>query len=97
MFAVNIVLVVISQLTIRQYKLEWMQQIPSLFCAAWMSHHLRDATRHGLWFAPFGHTTALPQSFYITSVALLPLIICYICSFNKLLSTDSVLLEITTL
>jgi hypothetical protein len=48
---------------------------PGMFACAWISHHLRDGTRRGLWLAPFGSTSPLPSWLYLTAVALLPLIV----------------------
>jgi hypothetical protein len=46
---------------------------PRLFACAWISHHLRDSIRRGLWIAPFGHTAPLPKLIYLTSISLLPI------------------------
>ncbi|KAH9509911.1 hypothetical protein Btru_044599 [Bulinus truncatus] len=53
-----------------------------MFLASWLSHHLRDAHRRGLWIAPFGHTPALPTFLYISLIICLALVIriCY-CYF----------------
>lgn len=36
------------------------------------SHHIRDATRRGLWFFPFGSTPPLPYSLYILLELIIP-------------------------
>lgn len=46
-----------------------------LFVTAWLSHHIRDAHRHGLWLWPLGSTPPLPYSVYISAILLLPLIV----------------------
>lgn len=56
-------------------------QWPLLQCAGFMvwtafaSHHLRDATRRGLWFCPFGSTSSIPYGLYIVLVCLVPYIV----------------------
>ncbi|XP_072019751.1 transmembrane protein 267-like [Amphiura filiformis] len=46
--------------------------VPLLFLAAWLSHHVRDATRRGLWVWPYGSTSPIPYRIYIGIVAVLP-------------------------
>lgn len=46
-----------------------------LFITAWLSHHIRDAHRHGLWFWPLGSTPPLPYFVYISGILLLPLLV----------------------
>ncbi|CAI9742988.1 Hypothetical predicted protein [Octopus vulgaris] len=43
-----------------------------LFLTACLSHHIRDARRHGLWLWPFGATPPLPYMVYILCTLLLP-------------------------
>ncbi|XP_063701224.1 transmembrane protein 267 [Culicoides brevitarsis] len=45
-----------------------------VFCA-FLSHHIRDSTRRGLWFFGYGHTSALPYYVYVTAVMALPWIV----------------------
>lgn len=42
---------------------------------AFVTHHLRDANRRGLWFAPFGSTPALSGLTYIILTILTPFMI----------------------
>jgi len=42
---------------------------------AFVTHHLRDANRRGLWFAPFGNTPALSTAAYILLILTLPYLI----------------------
>lgn len=49
--------------------------LPLIFFVAWSSHHIRDATRRGLWFAPFGSTPPLPTWLYRTLICTIPLIL----------------------
>lgn len=51
-----------------------------IFLVAWLSHHLRDANRRGLWFWPIGSTPPLPRSVYLGSVMMLPVIVKLILS-----------------
>jgi hypothetical protein len=44
-----------------------------VFIVAWSTHHVRDATRRGLWFAPFGSTSAVPRTLYLAFILLGPL------------------------
>jgi len=46
-----------------------------IFIVAWSTHHLRDATRRGLWFAPWGSTPALPRTLYLASLLIIPLLL----------------------
>jgi len=39
-----------------------------IFTTAWFTHHVRDATRRGLWFAPFGSTPTLPCTLYVAII-----------------------------
>ena len=50
-----------------------------VFAVAWMSHHMRDATRRGLWFAPLGSTPPLPRWVYLGGVLGAPLALHAIC------------------
>lgn len=49
--------------------------VPLIFFISWSSHHIRDATRRGLWFAPFGSTPPLPTWLYRSLVAGMPLLL----------------------
>lgn len=42
---------------------------------AMLTHHLRDANRHGMWFHPVGSSRAIPTFLYITLTILVPLIL----------------------
>ncbi|KAK0173420.1 hypothetical protein PV328_006618 [Microctonus aethiopoides] len=39
---------------------------------SFLSHHIRDATRRGLWLAPFGSTKPIPYYLYIITDMILP-------------------------
>ncbi|KAK9884916.1 hypothetical protein WA026_009153 [Henosepilachna vigintioctopunctata] len=45
---------------------------------AFSSHHIRDATRRGLWFAPFGSTSLIPYPVYIALNCGIPYVISFI-------------------
>lgn len=42
-----------------------------IFCA-FITHHIRDATRRGLWFLLYGHTKPIPYWIYVSLIILLP-------------------------
>lgn len=42
---------------------------------AFVTHHLRDANRRGLWFGPVGSTPALSKSVYILLTLTTPYLI----------------------
>lgn len=44
---------------------------------AFVTHHLRDANRRGLWFAPFGSTRPIPDLLYLSLVVLTPFVLKY--------------------
>ena len=56
-------------------QLRSIKDFPTMFLVSSLSHHLRDADRKGLWFAPFGSTPPLPLKLYVLLVVLLPLVI----------------------
>ncbi|KAK7864011.1 hypothetical protein R5R35_000117 [Gryllus longicercus] len=43
--------------------------------AAFVSHHIRDATRRGLWIWPFGSTAPIPYNIYIILTMLFPFVL----------------------
>jgi hypothetical protein len=47
----------------------------SVTIIAFVTHHLRDANRRGIWFAPFGSTPPLPDFLYISLVLVTPYVI----------------------
>ncbi|CAM1319488.1 C5orf28 (predicted) [Pycnogonum litorale] len=53
-----------------------------LIFVAFISHHLRDSTRRGLWFFYFGSTEPLPYNVYLSAQIMLPLSVKY-CLTNK--------------
>ena len=59
----------------------FLSDLPWILGVSWGSHHIRDANRRGLWFAPFGSTPPLPTSLYLILNIILPLL------FNMLYNT----------
>lgn len=49
-----------------------------LFLVAALSHQLRDATRRGLWLAPFGSTYPIPYMIHVLLLMATPCILAYI-------------------
>ena len=48
----------------------------SVMCfVAWTSHHVRDESRRGLSFPPFGSTPLIPYKLNLTSTVVLPLVL----------------------
>ena len=56
---------------------------------AWLSHHLRDAVRRGLWFPPFGSTPPLPYAAYIVATAVLSVAAHVVYSLCSFVSSDT--------
>ncbi|CAC5396873.1 Transmembrane protein 267 [Mytilus coruscus] len=44
---------------------DFLKRLSIIFLVAWTSHHIRDGTRRGLWFPPFGSTQPLPKTTYV--------------------------------
>ncbi|KAK7096327.1 transmembrane protein 267-like [Littorina saxatilis] len=44
-----------------------LRKVALLCCVAWLTHHLRDASRRGLWFPPLGSSPPLPYAVYVVS------------------------------
>lgn len=45
-----------------------------IFTISWLTHHVRDGLRRGLWFYPIGETPPLPRPVFIGSVMIIPLV-----------------------
>lgn len=50
--------------------------LPWMIAMSWVSHHIRDGIRHGLWFCPFGNTAPVPYWTYIAITSSFP----HLCS-----------------
>ncbi|XP_014251554.1 transmembrane protein 267-like isoform X2 [Cimex lectularius] len=66
--AICVICFTLSKIT----KTEWLTVLCWLLSAASISHHIRDGTRRGLWFWPFGSTSPIPYTMYVTLLCLLP-------------------------
>ncbi|XP_074114950.1 transmembrane protein 267 [Cotesia typhae] len=65
------VLLVVSKVTPEDlfYNLNYCAWI---LLTSFLSHHIRDATRRGLWVPPFGSTGRIPYYFYVLLAMLFP-------------------------
>ncbi|KAF3423124.1 hypothetical protein E2986_02295 [Frieseomelitta varia] len=43
-----------------------------IILASFLSHHIRDGTRRGLWFCPIGSTQSIPYYLYLSMSMMLP-------------------------
>lgn len=55
---------------------------------AFASHHLRDATRRGFWFYPFGSTPPIPYYCYVAATTVIPYIIAMMEQFTRIPKTS---------
>ncbi|KPP69181.1 transmembrane protein C5orf28-like [Scleropages formosus] len=55
--------------------------LPWLLFLSLASHHVRDATRHGLWVWPFGSTEPLPYWLYVALTSTMPHLSSVLISF----------------
>ncbi|XP_043678260.1 transmembrane protein 267 isoform X1 [Vespula pensylvanica] len=62
-----------------------LNQYSWIVSASFLSHHIRDATRRGLWFCPFGSTQPIPYNLYIGISMALPYILHWFMQFHILL------------
>lgn len=69
-FAVDAILIILSAV----FKSQTPTLFSMIFTVAWLSHHVRDAVRRGLWFYPYGSTPPLQQGVYMGIVTILPLV-----------------------
>ncbi|XP_011494071.1 PREDICTED: transmembrane protein C5orf28 [Ceratosolen solmsi marchali] len=74
--------------------------IPILITYSWMilasfiSHHLRDGNRRGLWFWPFGSTQPIPYYLYLSLCMVFPYFIYWIMNWQLTKHTEELLLII---
>lgn len=52
-----------------------LKRLSLIVFLAFASHHLRDASRRGLWFPPFGSTVPIPYKLYVLLNCVIPLVI----------------------
>ncbi|XP_066270564.1 transmembrane protein 267-like [Branchiostoma lanceolatum] len=64
--------------------LDWkaLHLLPWICTVAWLSHHIRDGTRRGLWFPPIGSTPPIPYWMYIGLIVLLPNVVILCLNFR---------------
>lgn len=55
-----------------------MENFSWIVLISFLSHHIRDATRRGLWLAPFGTTKPIPYYLYIITDMILPHIVFFL-------------------
>ncbi|XP_030763914.1 transmembrane protein 267 [Sitophilus oryzae] len=70
------------------FQVNALKRLTLIFITAFVSHHVRDATRRGFWFYPFGTTAPIPYLFYIFLTCLIPFIVLLIHK-NVKISTES--------
>ncbi|XP_033100889.1 transmembrane protein 267-like [Anneissia japonica] len=76
------VIAIISEIIICASGLHRLHYFPYLFTLSWFSHHIRDATRRGLWLWPFGSTPPVPYGMYIGLTLVLPFLIAILMSIT---------------
>ncbi|XP_076435397.1 transmembrane protein 267-like [Babylonia areolata] len=59
------------------FRLYILRKVTCMCAVAWLSHHLRDASRRGLWFPPLGSTPPLPYAVYIGGTVVLSVLMHY--------------------
>lgn len=59
-----------------------LEHISWVVLAAFLSHHIRDSTRRGLWFCPFGSTRPLPYYLYVSLSMFLPYLLYWFSSLH---------------
>lgn len=53
------------------------RKVSLMFFVAWITHHVRDANRRGLWFGALFTTPPIRNSFYVGILLILPLLLRY--------------------
>lgn len=53
-----------------------------IISASFLSHHIRDATRRGLWFCPLGSTSPLPYYLYLSLSMMLPYVLYWLMTLT---------------
>ncbi|XP_075227402.1 transmembrane protein 267 isoform X1 [Lycorma delicatula] len=70
--SIPVLLLIFSTLINYIFKSNKILRYGWLLWTAFMSHHIRDANRRGLWFYPFGSTPPLSSFSYICLILFLP-------------------------
>lgn len=70
----SIILAVFGLMLLLAHVFQWpsLHHFTWILVAAVVSHHLRDATRRGLWLYPFGSSPPIPYTGYLVGCMLLP-------------------------
>ena len=68
-----------------------LQLFLMMFTLAWLSHHIRDSVRRGLWFPPFGETQPLSKFTYLSVILLLPLVFKFVYYYWRIHPTERML------
>jgi len=70
----SIILAVFGLMLLLAHVFQWpsFHHFTWILVAAVVSHHLRDATRRGLWLYPFGSSPPIPYAGYLVGCMLLP-------------------------
>jgi hypothetical protein len=63
-------------------------RLSGLFFIAWFSHHVRDATRHGLWFGSLYTTRPLKLTNYLILIILTPIVIHFVAINDRRFSNN---------
>lgn len=82
---IPVILLILSTIISYKFKSTKLFRYGWLIWTAFISHHIRDANRRGLWFYPFGSTPPLSSIFYIFLILFLPYSNIY---FIKYLTSD---------
>lgn len=76
-------------LTSTTFNLPSLNHYSWIISASFLSHHIRDATRRGLWFCPLGSTQPIPYYAYIVISMTLPYILYWFMQLRILLPKTS--------
>ncbi|XP_031846842.1 transmembrane protein 267 [Nomia melanderi] len=52
-----------------------LSHVSWMILASFLSHHIRDGTRRGLWFCPIGSTQPIPYYLYLSMSMMLPYVL----------------------
>jgi hypothetical protein len=84
---IPLVLFLILMYTVRKNENLTLNLLVAMWICAFLTHHLRDATRRGLWIWPAAQNSVLskpvPYPLYILSVCLVPYLLNFVISFGR--------------
>ncbi|XP_043283505.1 transmembrane protein 267 [Venturia canescens] len=72
---IPLVLWIVLMLSSRSFNSPGLNNFAWIVLTSFLSHHIRDGSRRGLWFAPFGSTPPIPYYLYVAFSMGLPYII----------------------